>query len=82
VIALYAGTIIKAAKVLNEEDQALGYYGTDIIYLTSQHRGIASFMKHMPEEPIRHQIKDIWIIFISTINRQLGKKGIAHFILP
>jgi hypothetical protein len=51
VVAIYGGTIINGDKVSVEEDHALGFYGADMSVSTSQHRGIASFMQHLPEEP-------------------------------
>ena len=51
VVAIYAGTIISQKKVSNAADHALGYYGTNMSFSTLQHRGVASFMQHLPEEP-------------------------------
>lgn len=51
VVAIYGGTILSQSKVSNKADQAFGYYGTNMCYSTLQHRGIASFMQHLTEEP-------------------------------
>lgn len=51
VVAIYAGTIISGNKVSDERDHAIGYYGANMSFSTRHHRGIASFMQHLPEEP-------------------------------
>ena len=51
VVAVYAGTIMEGDKVSDAADHALGYYGTNMSFSTRHHRGIASFLQHMPEEP-------------------------------
>jgi hypothetical protein len=51
VLAIYAGTLIMEDKVTNKSDHACGYYGTNMSFSTKNHRGIASFMQHLPEEP-------------------------------
>ena len=55
VVAIYAGTIISGQKITDEKDHALGYYGTNMSISTKNHRGIASFFQHLPEEP---RVKD------------------------
>jgi hypothetical protein len=51
VVAIYSGTLIMEDKVTNKADHACGYYGTSMSFSTQNHRGIASFMQHLPEEP-------------------------------
>lgn len=51
VVAIYSGTLMQGSKVSNAQDHAKGYYGTNMSFSTLQHRGIASFMQHLPEQP-------------------------------
>lgn len=51
VVAIYAGTLIMDNKVTNKDDHLCGYYGTRMSFSTQNHRGIASFMQNLPEEP-------------------------------
>lgn len=51
VVAIYGGTLIMEDKVTSKDDHACGYYGTSMSFSTRNHRGIASFMQHLPEEP-------------------------------
>lgn len=51
VVAIYGGTLIMEDKVTSKDDYPCGYYGTCMSFSTRNHRGIASFMQHLPEEP-------------------------------
>lgn len=50
VVAIYAGTINTRPKHANEEE-ALGFEGTDISIGGRHHRGISSFMQQLPGKP-------------------------------
>jgi hypothetical protein len=51
VVAIYGGTIAPRDRVLRFDDHTIGYFGTPMTFSTIYHRGIASFMQHLPEEP-------------------------------
>ncbi len=68
VVATYAGKIMSTNKISNEADHAIGYWGTNMSFSTLQHRGIGSFMQHLPEEP---KFKDAKTF--SEITKMLGQ---------
>ena len=51
VVAIYGGTIFGRDTILKVDDHVMGYFGTNMMVSTRYHRGIASFMQHLPEEP-------------------------------
>lgn len=51
VVAIYSGTIINGHKVEDSDDEGLGYFESNMAFCTKNHRGIASFMQHLPKLP-------------------------------
>lgn len=49
VVAIYGGTIMRGDKVSSQRDYAISYHQTNLSFSTLKHRGIASFMQHLPE---------------------------------
>ncbi len=68
VVATYAGKILSTTKTSYEEEHAVSYWGTNMSFSTLQHRGIGSFMQHLPEEP---KFKDAKTF--SEITKMLGQ---------
>jgi len=52
VVAIYSGTIMAGNKYTSKEDHPLGYYEADFSFSMKRHRGIATFMQHLPEVPL------------------------------
>lgn len=69
VVAIYAGTMIEGKKVINKKDYILGYYDSNISFSTKHHRGIASFIQHLPEEPKFDEPKKM-----SAVLNMVGQK--------
>lgn len=51
VVTIYGGTLIQEDKVSHADEYGCNYYGTNMLFSKRYHRGIASFMQHLPEEP-------------------------------
>lgn len=58
VLALYAGTITKTVQTQDSNDYALTYYKSNFSFSTRHHRGISSFMQHLPDEKQRSTVEE------------------------
>ena len=67
VIAVYAGTII-FGRTEDSADEGLRFKASNISFSTAKHRGIASFLQHLPIKPM---LKDVKTKF--AILKQMGE---------
>lgn len=68
VICFYSGSLKPHTQVKMSQDHAIGCYGIRASYSTASHRGIASFMQHLPT-PLKFQDAKIF----SNILRSMGQ---------
>jgi hypothetical protein len=73
VVAIYSGTITMGLKVSSESDYALSYYGTNLSFSTAKHRGIASFMQHLPEKP-KFENAEIFSNILKGVGQNVSKE--------
>lgn len=73
VVTIYGGTLVMKNQFETKNDHACNYYGTSMSISTQNHRGIASFMQHLPEKPKApdaKQLSDLLKIFGQDISEE------------
>lgn len=51
VVAIFAGTLTEKVHITDPAEFGSQYYGTNLMFSSKNHRGLASFMQHLPEAP-------------------------------
>ena len=64
VVAICSGTIIHGQKTVIQ-DHAYGYCQSELSISTKNYRGIASFMQHLPEEPMFKNVQQLSMMLAS-----------------